>query len=149
MVAQPRELVGTRLGDGGHGGRRRRAQAAAGGSAREARGRQLLYSRRARLAATGVRTVAPRGGARGRTTPVGPRVAARGVRRRGARGVLGVRAVMGKERPGRARPRAARARAPRQRRGRGAARRDSNVSDWQRLTEIFSKKLNRSAQSGK
>jgi hypothetical protein len=37
MVAQPRELAGTRLG-GGHGGRRRQAQVAAGGSVREARG---------------------------------------------------------------------------------------------------------------
>jgi hypothetical protein len=37
-VARLRELVGARLGTGGHGGRRRRAQVAAGGSAREARG---------------------------------------------------------------------------------------------------------------
>jgi hypothetical protein len=66
-----------------------------------------------------------------------------------------MRAVMGKEWPGRAHPRAARARGHRcngagaARRGRGAARRGSNVSDWQRLTEIYSKFLNRSAQSGK
>jgi hypothetical protein len=38
MVAQPRELAGTRLGGGGHGGRQRRGQVAVGGSAREARG---------------------------------------------------------------------------------------------------------------
>jgi hypothetical protein len=31
MVARPRELVGTRLGGGGHGGRRRHAQARSGG----------------------------------------------------------------------------------------------------------------------
>jgi hypothetical protein len=50
-----------------------------------------------------------------------------------------MRAVLGKERPGRARPRAACAHVHRSNSaGAGAALRGANVSDWQRLTEIFS-----------
>jgi hypothetical protein len=163
--ASQRAFVGAR-GGGGHDGSERRPRktglaAAAlpgaggrhdrwlGGPARRGREQRPLYRRRASFLVTGGRTGGgASGGSRpGDTSRTAGRCAA--VRRREARGVLGMRAVMGKEQPGRARPRAARARAPRQRRGRGAARRDSNVSDWQRLTEIFSKKLNRSAQSGK
>jgi hypothetical protein len=83
------------------------------------RGAAFLYSHCESSLLTGRRTVLPRG-ARGRTTPFVPWVTAWAVRRRGARGVLGVRAVMGKERLGRACPQAAHARGHR---GNGATRR--------------------------
>jgi hypothetical protein len=142
-VARPRELVGTRLGGGAH-----RQLPAALHTRRGAAA--PLYSMRApgcdRWMDGGTS-----GGARGRTTPVGPWDVARAVRRRGARGVLGVCAVMGKERPGRARPQTACARGHRGS-GADAARcgrgRGPNVTVCLGLTAFLSKILNRIAQSG-
>jgi hypothetical protein len=74
------------------------------GPARQGKEPRPLYRRHASFLVTDGRMGAPRR-ARGRTTPVGPRVAAR-VQRREARGVLGMRTVLGKERPGRACPQA-------------------------------------------
>jgi hypothetical protein len=95
-VARPRKLVGTRLGGGGHGARRQsKGQWPTVLHAR--RGAAFLYSRRESSLLTGGRTtVAPRGNAWPDDTG---RIASRGavVRRRGARGVLGMRAGMGKE----------------------------------------------------
>jgi hypothetical protein len=86
------------------------------------------------------------GGARGRTTHVGPRVAARwyGDAEREASSAC-ARSWEGAAWEG-ASSGGARGH---QGNGAGAVRRGSNVSDWQRLIEIFSKILNRSAQSGK
>jgi hypothetical protein len=128
----------------------------AGRPTRRGNGRQRLYSRREGSVLTNGRTtLAPRGNAQPDNTD---RTAGRGVvvRRRGARGALGMRAGMGKGRPRRAGPRAVCARAPR-RRGAGAGRRSRRAcgvsqpaaaSQCPTLNALNSKKLNKSAQSG-
>jgi hypothetical protein len=122
-----------------------------GGPARRGKEQRPLYRRRASFLVTGGRTGAPRGLAAGRHPSdrgsLCGGTATRSARRpRHARGPGEEAAWEGASSGGTRGGIEATARA---RPGVDAARRGSNVSDWQRLTEIFSKILNRSAHSGK
>jgi hypothetical protein len=91
VVAWPRKLAGTWLDGGGHGARRRSEKGVAGDPAREARATSLYSRRRASSGPTGGR---PWYIGRARPNDTG-RTAGRGaaVRRRGARGALGMHAA--------------------------------------------------------